>query len=141
MNDTNERSCVSRGSVGILADARKWLADFADNRDEQRTHYEGCHTSWTHSTCLGRRMADEIERLCGVAASVAWIPCGERQPDYEVPVLAWADGYSLVAMLRCDEHGDFWDSFQEGDEIDPACITQWMPLPAPPTELGSDAGK
>jgi hypothetical protein len=58
------RSCESDAGTGdILADARKWLADFSDSRDEQRTHYEGCHRSWTHSTCLIRKMADEIERL------------------------------------------------------------------------------
>jgi hypothetical protein len=61
-------SCEGGAGTGdILADARKWLADFADSRDEQRTHYEGCQRSWTHSTCLIRKMADEIERLGGLA--------------------------------------------------------------------------
>ena len=81
-----------------------------------------------------------------------WIPCSERLPDIDVPVLTWDGQYISVErrieyFLYNDEetghierqYGEYWIDGVEGDEENPIGLrdgtaTYWMPLPEPPKE-------
>lgn len=59
-----------------------------------------------------------------------WIPVSERMPGNGIQVLVSdVSGHVFV----CHHDGSFWVDFRVG--IGKRCITHWMPLPAPPTEV------
>ena len=58
-----------------------------------------------------------------------WIPCSERMPEIDVPVLVHTGN-----GMDIDHTYDFGDGVSFYDDLYGE-FTHWMPLPAPPTEV------
>jgi hypothetical protein len=84
---------------------------------------------------LMRAVADAAVRR----ALPQWIPCAERLPGTEQPVLirmpVWGNWEWRIACV--DEYGR-WRDRSDGDDIEPDEVAYWMPLFALPPE--DDAG-
>ena len=92
--------------------------------------------------------AEEIDRLrCASSATGAWIPCSDRMPDAETPVMILRHGEPRIGELRWEyPHEEtfkaftYWDDpFDDGQAWEHHEITHWMPLPATP-DSGGDRG-
>ena len=58
-----------------------------------------------------------------------WIPCSERMPELNVPVLVHTG-----SRMEIDHTYDFGDGASFYNDLYDD-VTHWMPLPAPPTEV------
>lgn len=88
----------------------------------------------------GRTLAEEIR--CAIEAERhCWIPCSERLPELDVPVLIHGAGalrpaQTMMAIRRqLDETQWCWCwATRPGytGSLDPCHVTHWQPLPEPP---------
>jgi hypothetical protein len=83
----------------------------------------------THRICEHGWMGRAPSAPAPKAAAEAWIPCGERMPETETPVLTYVlqSGYYVYQVDQLTEDGDWLEqisSFQK--------VTHWQPLPASP---------
>lgn len=70
-----------------------------------------------------------------------WIPVNEKLPEYRENVLVFAkkDDWLLGRIKICQRLSTDWAGEHWSDNYG-YCITHWMPLPAPPTELTGQYG-
>jgi hypothetical protein len=101
-------------------------------------------------TLLVKRMADRLAKL---EAERQWIPVAERLPDFDTPVLVagniYGRRYVTTAMRMYDGEDWAWGQFigshkpdlhnpKEYEFYEDYSYTDWMPLPSPPIDTGSE---
>jgi hypothetical protein len=87
---------------------------------------------------VGEVLAKGIADIIRIATEPDWIPVSERLPvDIPHGYCLVTDGTEVGTANYSKESGN-WDHCIDRDYWKP---THWMPLPAPPAGLGSDAGK
>lgn len=94
--------------------------------------------------CIACSYLDGYEILKSVPAVNRWIPCSERLPEVDVPVLTYDGKYVMVERhiewIDADGEelkGEWWIDGIEGDNyycvgLRDGAATHWMPLPEPP---------
>ena len=82
---------------------------------------------------------EEIKKMLRDAPAVnRWIPCAERMPENNVPVLyVWRSQNGAVAVLHgwhfeIRSLGSAWHQSGVGFHRPDEEVTHWMPLPEPP---------
>jgi len=100
---------------------------------------------------LYKQVSERDNRIATLEEAQRWIPCSERLPPIDTPVLvvgaAWPDQITC-AMRYEDSDGWLWgqltgynptlnrmDSYEFDDDYE---YLAWLPLPAPPEEQGND---
>lgn len=110
---------------------------------EEDEYGQGLNNQWHY----------DVNALKAVPSAQRWIPCSERLPDYNVPVLTWDSAtYQVEKLIPCvigDDgepiFSEWWvsDEYDEDESLyypnlrDGAAIA-WMPLPEPYREDGDE---
>ena len=59
-----------------------------------------------------------------------WIPCSERMPETDTPVICYMRIGQILVMELSDDDGWYCGITR----YNPRAVTHWMPLPEPPKE-------
>lgn len=104
-------------------------------------HEEETHELSFTAEAFGKaaRIIDQMPTV--TAEPKRWIPCSERMPEYDSPVLCYIkterDSWFDVLYWNADDDGLFETVTHE--KVKPDIVSHWMPLPEPP-ESEQDGG-